>query len=98
VPNIITVAHDVNETDTLMKTGRTLVRGSHRPLHGVANVKSLVANDEIGFKVLTLKNLLECRKVRAANRETRNGVQGVERNKNGSQLRRYGEQTDAEDH
>jgi len=29
----------------------------------VANVKSLVANDETGFKVLTLKDLLESSKV-----------------------------------
>jgi hypothetical protein len=29
----------------------------------VANVKSLVANDETGFKVLTLKGLLEISKV-----------------------------------
>jgi len=29
----------------------------------VANVKSLVANDETGFKVLTLKHLLESSKV-----------------------------------
>jgi hypothetical protein len=29
----------------------------------VANVKSSVANDEIGFKVLTLKDLLESSKI-----------------------------------
>jgi hypothetical protein len=37
----------------LRKTGRTLIWGSHRPQHTVANIKSLVANDETGFKVLT---------------------------------------------
>jgi hypothetical protein len=47
----------------LRKTGRTLVWDSHRPLHRVANVKSSVANDETGFKVLTLKDLLESSKV-----------------------------------
>jgi hypothetical protein len=39
---------------------RTLIWGSHRPLHGVADVKSSVAYDETGFKVLTLKHLSEC--------------------------------------
>ena len=29
--------------------------GSHRPLHGVANVKSSVANDETEFKVFNFK-------------------------------------------
>jgi hypothetical protein len=58
-----TNARVVNETDTLRKTSRMLIWGSHRPLHGVANVKSLVAIDETGFKVLTLKHLLECSKV-----------------------------------
>jgi hypothetical protein len=47
----------------LRKTGRTLIWGSHRPPHGVANVKSSVTNDETGFKVLTLKHLSECSKV-----------------------------------
>jgi hypothetical protein len=59
----ITVAHILNETDTLRKTRRTIIWGSHRPPHGVANVKSSVANDGTGFKVLTLKHLLECSKV-----------------------------------
>jgi hypothetical protein len=36
-----------------------LIWGSHRPLQGVANIKSSVANDETGFKILTLKHLLE---------------------------------------
>jgi len=37
----------------------------------VANVKSSVVNDETGFKVLTLKHLLESSKVnKTANRET----------------------------
>jgi hypothetical protein len=49
----ITAAHVLNGTDTLRKTGRTLLWGSHRPEHGVANVKSLMANNETGFKVLT---------------------------------------------
>jgi len=44
-------------------TGRRLVWGSHRPLHGVANAMSSVANDETGFEVLTLKDLLESSKV-----------------------------------
>jgi hypothetical protein len=61
--SIITVARDLNETDTSRKTGRMLIWGSHRPLHGVANVTSLVANEETRFKVLTLKHLLECSKV-----------------------------------
>jgi hypothetical protein len=43
------------ETDTLRKTGRKLIWGSHRPLHGVANVKSSVANDETGFKVFNFQ-------------------------------------------
>ena len=45
----------VRGIDTLRKTGRKLVWGSHRPLHGVANVKSSVANDETGFKVCNSK-------------------------------------------
>jgi hypothetical protein len=40
-----------------------LIWGLHRPLHGVANVKSSVANDETGFKVLTSKHQSECSKV-----------------------------------
>jgi hypothetical protein len=60
---LITAARVLNEIDTLRKTGRTLIWGSHRPLLGVANVTSSVANDETGFKVLTLKHLLECCKV-----------------------------------
>jgi len=32
-----------------------LLWGSHRPLHGMANGKSLVANDETGFKVSNFK-------------------------------------------
>jgi hypothetical protein len=59
----INVERDLNQTDILRNTGRTLIWGSHRPLHGVANVKSSVANDETGFKVLTLKHLSECSKV-----------------------------------
>ena len=46
-----TFARVLKEFDTLRKTGRKLVWGSHSPLHGVANVKSSVANDETGFKV-----------------------------------------------
>jgi hypothetical protein len=37
--------------------------GSRRPLQGVANVQPSVAKDETGFKILTLKHLLECSKV-----------------------------------
>jgi len=37
------------------KTGRKLVWGSHRPLHGVAKVKSSVANDEVGFRFFNFK-------------------------------------------
>jgi hypothetical protein len=59
----ITVACVLNGNDTLRKTSNTLVWGSHRPQHGVANVTSLVANDETGFKILTLKGLLEISKV-----------------------------------
>jgi hypothetical protein len=40
--------------DTLTKTGRKFVWGSHRPLHGVENVDSSSTNDETGFKVLKL--------------------------------------------
>jgi hypothetical protein len=53
----------LNETDTFRKTIRMLIWGSHRPLCGVANVKLSVVNDETGFKVLTLKYLLECSEV-----------------------------------
>jgi len=59
----ITVACVLNGIDTLRKTGKTLVWGSHRPQHRVTNVTSLVANDETGFKILTLKCLLEISKV-----------------------------------
>jgi hypothetical protein len=59
----ITVARVLNETDTFRKTGRTLIWDSHRPLHGVAIVKSSVANDKTGFKYLTLKHLPEYSKV-----------------------------------
>jgi hypothetical protein len=52
--NLITVARGLNETDTVTKAGGTLIWGSHRPPQGVANVKPSVANDETGFKVLTL--------------------------------------------
>jgi hypothetical protein len=48
---------------THKKTGRTLMWGSHRPPHGVIYVKSSVANDETGFKNLTLQHLSECSKV-----------------------------------
>jgi hypothetical protein len=61
--NTITIARVLNETDTLRKTSRMLIWGSCTPLHGVANVKSLVALDKTGFKVLTLKHQLECSKV-----------------------------------
>jgi hypothetical protein len=60
----ITVACVLKETDSSRKTGRTLIWGSHRPLHRVTNVKSSVANDETGFKVLTLKDLSESSKVK----------------------------------
>ena len=50
---VITVARILNRIDTLRKTGKTLVWGSHRPQHGLANVQSLVAIDETGFKVRT---------------------------------------------
>jgi len=55
---LITVARVLKEIETLRKTGRKLVCGSHRPLHGVANVKSSVANDETGFKVFNFKGLI----------------------------------------
>jgi len=51
---LITVACVLNGTDTLRKTGRTLIWGSHSPQHGVENIKTLVANDENGFMLLTL--------------------------------------------
>jgi hypothetical protein len=51
----ITLAHTIKENDTLRKTSRKLVWGSHRPLYGVANVKSSVANGETGFKVSNFK-------------------------------------------
>ena len=60
---LITVARALNGVGTLRKSFRTLVWGSQRPQHGMANVMSLVASDEIGFKVLTSKGLLENDKV-----------------------------------
>jgi len=51
----ITVVHVLNGIDTLRKTIRMLIWGSQRPMHELANVKSLVANDENGFKVLTFQ-------------------------------------------
>jgi hypothetical protein len=56
-------AKGLNKTYTLRKTGWTLVWGSHRLLHGMANVTLSVANDETGFKDLTLKHLLQCSRV-----------------------------------
>jgi hypothetical protein len=53
--DIITVARVLKEIDTLRKTGRKLVWGSHRQLHGVTKVKSSVANDKTGFKVSNFK-------------------------------------------
>jgi hypothetical protein len=53
----------LNETDTIRKTSRMLIWGSHRPECGVANVKLSVVNDETGFKILPLKYLLECSEV-----------------------------------
>jgi hypothetical protein len=41
-----------------------LMWGSHRQLHGVVDVKSPVANDETGLKVLILRNQSECCKVK----------------------------------
>jgi hypothetical protein len=52
---LITVASVLKETETLRKTGRKLVWGSQSPVHGVAKVKSSVANDETGFKVFNFK-------------------------------------------
>jgi hypothetical protein len=60
---VITVARGLNETDTLRKTRRTLIWASYRLLLWMANAKLSVANDEIGFKVLTLRHLSECSKV-----------------------------------
>jgi hypothetical protein len=51
----ITLAHILKETDTLRKTNRKLVWGSHRPLHEVANVKPSAANEETGFKAFDFK-------------------------------------------
>jgi hypothetical protein len=48
---VITVARILNGIDTLRKSGKMLIWGSHRPQHGVTNVKLLVAIDETGFKV-----------------------------------------------
>jgi hypothetical protein len=59
----ITGARVLNGTDTLRKTVRTLIWGLHRPLHGVANGKSLATNDETGYKVLTFQDLLESSEV-----------------------------------
>jgi hypothetical protein len=58
-------------TDTFKKTARMLIWGSHRQPR-VAKVKLSVANDETGFKVLTLKSLLECitENKQTVNRET----------------------------
>ena len=60
---LITVARVLNWIGALRKTVRTLIWGSHRQQHGVANVMFLVANGEIGFEVLTSKGLLENSKV-----------------------------------
>jgi hypothetical protein len=57
--NVITIACILNKSDTLRNTSRTLIWGSHRLLHGVANFKSS-ANEETGFKILTLKHISEC--------------------------------------
>jgi hypothetical protein len=54
----ITVACAIYGNDTLRNTGRTLIWGSHSPQHGVENVKTLVANDENGFIVLTFRTLI----------------------------------------
>jgi len=35
---------------TVRKKVRTLIWASHRPLHGMANVKSLVVSDETDLK------------------------------------------------
>ena len=48
----VTVARVLNGTDMLRKTVRMLIWGLHRPMYRLANVKSLEANDENGFKVL----------------------------------------------
>lgn len=50
---IMTIACILNGIDTLRKTGRTLICGSHKPQHGVTSVKLLVAIDKTGFKVIT---------------------------------------------
>ena len=50
----IAVACVLNGIDT-RKTVRMLIWGSQRPMHGVANIRSLVANDETEFKVLTFQ-------------------------------------------
>jgi hypothetical protein len=60
---LITVARVLNGVGTLREIVRTLIWGSHRPLHRVANVTSLVAYGETGFKFLTSKDLLESSKV-----------------------------------
>jgi len=55
----ITLARVLKVIDILRKTSGTLVWGSHRPLQGVAKVRSSLANVETGLKFLTLKDLLE---------------------------------------
>jgi len=55
---LINVARVLKDIETLRKTGRKLVWGSHRPLHGVANVKSSVANDETGFRAINFVGLI----------------------------------------
>jgi hypothetical protein len=57
--NHISVACIFKEIGTLRKNIRALIWGSHRPQHRVGNIKLLVTNDETGFKVLALKDLLE---------------------------------------
>jgi hypothetical protein len=87
----IAVVRVLNGIDILRKTGKTLIRGSHKPQHGVTNVKSLVANDETGLKVLTLKDLLESSKVSRCQKGnvTRNSSN---RKKNGKPVTAFGRQ------
>jgi hypothetical protein len=64
----------------IKKERRTLICGSHRPLHEVPKVKSSVTDVKTGFKYLTLKHLSECitgNRQPTGKRET---------NKNGRQL------------
>jgi hypothetical protein len=56
---LVAVARVLNGIGTVRRTIRRLIWGSHRPLHGVANIELLVANDETGFKVPTSKDVLE---------------------------------------